>query len=117
MDSGPGKKEKKLQCDGVLRANNKIDIPLWLGVALAQRDVCTVNVPLYLGEKYLNLIKSGSEVVNMRNQSHNIYENILKVCSYLSDEKVYSFIETYKKAFIDRFIKTVVEMADSSEVN
>ena len=47
-------------------AGTKVDIPIWLGVALARRDVCDIKIPQYLSEKYLNLIKSGSEVVNMR---------------------------------------------------
>ena len=69
-----------------------------------------------MSEKYLNLIKSGSEVVNMRLQSHNIYENILRLCPHLPEDLVYSYINIYQTAFIERFVKAVIEMADSTEV-
>lgn len=66
LDAGNGKKVKKIGNDGILIAGTKVDIPLWLGISLAQRDVVEMKNPLYLGEKYLNLIKSGAEVVNFR---------------------------------------------------
>ena len=53
----------------------------------------------------------------MRLQSHHIYENILRICSYLSEDFVHSYIEIYRTAFIERFVKSVIEMADSTEVS
>ena len=61
-------------------------------------------------------LKAGSEVVNFRLQSPNIYENILKLCSHLSEEHVAKFITNYRNAFIERFIKVIIEMADSTEM-
>ena len=34
-DAGQGKKVKKIGHDGVLTAGTKVDIPMWLGIALA----------------------------------------------------------------------------------
>jgi hypothetical protein len=71
---------------------------------------------MYLTDKYLNLLKAGSEVVNLRNQSNCMYENILKLCSFLREEHVYKFVTTYQETFIERFIKLIIDLADSTEV-
>ena len=87
LDAGNGKKVKKVTGnDGMLTADTKVDIPLWLAISLAQRDVVEMKNPIYLSENYLNLIKSGAEVVNFRHQSHHIYENLLKLCSHLAED-------------------------------
>ena len=52
---------------GTLNKGSKVDLPLWLGIALASRDICELRNPSYLSEKYLNLLKADPEVVNLRN--------------------------------------------------
>ena len=99
-----------------LKKGSKVDIPLWLAIALAQRDIVGLRNPLYLSEKYLNLLEADSDVVNLRTQSPHIYENILKLCAHLSSEHVYKYIAGYQRVFIDRFCKHVIEMADTSEI-
>jgi hypothetical protein len=71
---------------------------------------------MYLSEKFMNLLKADSEVVNLRSQSPTLYENLLKMCSHLSEENVYAYITKYQSAFIDRFAKLILEMADSTEM-
>ena len=80
---------------GTLAKHTKVDLPLWLAIALAQRDMCELKNPQYLSEKYLQLLKADPEVVNMRMQSAQIYENILKLCSHLSEDHVHSFVTKY----------------------
>ena len=116
LDAGNGKKVKRVGNDGTLEANSKVDIPLWLAISLAQRDVVEMKNPLFLSENYLNLIKSGAEVVNFRHQSHHIYENLLKLCSHLAEDQVFSYVTIYQRAFIERFVKSIIEMADSSDI-
>ena len=72
---------------------------------------------MFLSEKYMNLLKADPEVVNLRSQSAYLYENMLKLCSHLSEEHVYDYITKYQRAFIERFAKLIIEMADSAEVN
>lgn len=72
--------------------------------------------PKFLSENYLNLIKSGPEVVNFRHQSHHLYEVLLKLCSHVSEDSVFKFITIYQSAFIERFTKSIIEMADSSDI-
>ena len=45
----PGK--KKIGNGGVgstLKSGTKVEIPMWLGIALAQRDICELRNPKYL---------------------------------------------------------------------
>ena len=78
--------------------------------------MCNVYNPVYLTEKYLNLLKAGPEVVNLRNHSETIYENILKLCSHLGEDHVHTFITRYQQTFIERFTKLIIDLADSTEV-
>ena len=100
---GPSKQQISGASGGTLKKGSKVDLPLWLGIALAQRDICTLKNPVFLSEKYLNLLDSNPEVVNLRQQSAFIYENILKLCSHLSEEHVFLYITKYRDTFIERF--------------
>ena len=118
LDSKVSAEHKKRQQEhsGTLKKGTKVDLPLWLGIALAERGMCNVYNPVYLTEKYLNLLKAGSEVVNLRNHSATIYENILKLCSHLGEDHVHTFITRYQETFIDRFTRLIIDLADSTEV-
>ena len=107
----------KKKINEALPAGTKLDLPLWLGISLAQRDLAELRNPLCLSEKYMNNLKAGSEVVNFRLQSPNIYENILKLCAHLSEELVAKFITNYRNAFIERFKGVIFDMADSTEMH
>ena len=72
----------------MLKGGTKIDLPLWLAVALAQRDICEIRTPIYLNSKYQEILKAGAEVVNMRNQSESIFENAMKLSVHLNEEDV-----------------------------
>ena len=49
-----------------IQANQKIDLPLWLAVALARRELIELRSPAYMTKKYFDQLKAGSEVVSMR---------------------------------------------------
>ena len=83
-----------------IKKGSKLELPLWLSIALAQRDIVEIRTPQYLTEKYINNIEAGAEVVNFRLQSPYIYENTLKLCAHLSDEHVQKFITNYRDAFL-----------------
>ena len=58
---------------------------------------------------------AGSDVVNFRRQNPSIYENIFKLSLHLGEEEVVEYLAKYQQAFIERFTKSIVDMADSSE--
>ena len=113
---GNKRKKQEIASGGVLKANSKVDLPLWLAVSLAKRGCCELKTPVYLSEKFMNLVKADPEVVNLRNQSFTLYENVLKLCSHLSEEHIYGYVNQYQAALMERFAKLIIEMADSSEV-
>jgi hypothetical protein len=45
--------------------NSTLDLPIWLSLALAQRDIVEIKNPKYLSLKYYNSLKAGPEVVTM----------------------------------------------------
>ena len=55
-------------------------------------------------------------MVNLRNQSPCIFENIMKLCSHLSEDEVYNLMTKYKDTFVERFTKFTIDLADSTEV-
>ena len=64
----------------------------------------------------MDILNAGEDVVNLRNQSNYVYENTLKLCMYYDSESVHNLLKAYSKAFINRFIRIIIDMADSSEV-
>ena len=73
------------QMEQVLPINTKVDIPLYMAIALFQREIVDISHPKYLTKEYFNTLKAGSEVVTMRTQSAYIYENVNRICEYLED--------------------------------
>ena len=99
-----------------LHAGSKVEVPLWLAMDLAERDVVQIGSPSYLNEKYRNLLKAGAEVVNFRTQSPNILENTLKMCQKLEAREAEAILDSFLNAFLERFKKLTLEIADSLEV-
>ena len=94
----------------------QVELPLWLALHLAQRDVCELKRPEYLGEKYLQALEAGPEILNLRSQSPAIYENALKLCAHLEEPGVAEILQRYLTAFLERFGKNVLDLADSGEI-
>lgn len=63
-----------------------MDLPLWLGLALARRGIIELKNPKYLGKSFFDALKAGSEVVSMKLMNPYLYENVMKLCSQLSEE-------------------------------
>ena len=49
-----------------LPAGSKVDVPLWLAVSLAQRELVDLRFPKFMNKSYFGQLKAGSEVVTMR---------------------------------------------------
>ena len=60
---------------------------------------------------------AGSDVVNFRRQNPSIYEILLKLSLHLSEEEVLEYVTKYQQAFIERFTKSIIDLADSSETS
>jgi len=50
----------------VLPAGTKLELPLWLGIALARREIAEIKNPKYMSKQYYNTLSADSEVVTMR---------------------------------------------------
>ena len=83
-----GKKKfgaKDVATEQDITANSQVEIPLWLALPLAERDIVDLRPPEYIGDKYLQGLQAGPEILNFRNQSPAIYENVLKICAQLEN--------------------------------
>ncbi|CDW84865.1 UNKNOWN [Stylonychia lemnae] len=98
----------------VLKAETKVELPLWLGIALAQRDIVNLLPPKYMTKQYFNTLNAGSEVVTMRQQSPYIYENVTKICEYMAESDVKDTLVVYLNVFIERFGKLVIDYSNNS---
>lgn len=65
-------------------------------------------------KQYFNTLKAGSEVVTMRTQSPYIYENVNKICEYISEDIGKEAMPLYQKVFIDRFAKMVIDYSNNA---
>ena len=43
-----------------------MELPLWLALPLAERDIVDLRPPEYIGEKYLQGLQAGPEILNFR---------------------------------------------------
>ena len=64
----------------VLIAGTKVDVPVWLGKALADREIVELKKPLFLTTKYFNTVRAGAEVVTMKTASPYLFEVVFKLC-------------------------------------
>ena len=102
---------------GMIRAGHKLNLPLWLAADLANRDVVEFRNPSYMTEKFIQALKAGSEVMNVRLQSNDLYKNATKVGHYLRDELTPEFLEAIRDAFVERSLRLIVDKADSAEIS
>ena len=79
-----------------LKAGTKVQLPLWLGVALSRRELVDILPPTYMTQQYFNTLKAGSEVVTLNNQCSSIYQNVSKIAEFLEDERKKEAIELYQ---------------------
>ena len=49
-----------------LNAQSMVELPLWLALPLAQRDIADLRPPEYLGDKYVQALQAGPEILNFR---------------------------------------------------
>ena len=56
-----------------------MDLPLWLALALAKRELIELRNPKYMGQSFFDQLKAGSEVVSMKLMNPFLYENVIKL--------------------------------------
>lgn len=78
-----------------IEEGTKVDLPLWLAMALAQREIVELKNPSYLTQKYYNTLKAGSEVVTLSVQSPYLIENVMKICSLIAEEDAKEALEVF----------------------
>ena len=95
--------------DRALPAGAKVDVPLWLAMRLAQRELVELRLPKFMNNNYYAQLKAGSEVVTMRSMSPYLFEVVVKICQNLGEEQAKEAIQLYMQVFIDRFSNMVVD--------
>lgn len=81
-------------------------------MALAQREIVDMKNPKYMSQKYFNTLKAGSEVVTMTLQSPYLFENVMKICEYLTEEDAKEAMGVYQKAFLERFTNMIIDYSN-----
>jgi hypothetical protein len=97
-----------------LPAGAKVDIPLWLAMRLAQREIVELRLPKFMNNNYYAQLKAGSEVVTMRSMSPYLFEVVIKICEILGEEQAKEAISLYMQVFIDRFASMVVDHSNQT---
>lgn len=112
--TGAANSHKKGQLDETLAANSRVDIPLWLAVALAQRELVELRNPKFMSKNYYNTLKAGSDVVSLRLMSPYVYENAIKMAENMTEDKAEEAMKIYQQVFIERFTKLIIEHSNNA---
>ena len=102
-------RKQVLQQEKNLPAGAKVDVPVWLAVRLAQRELVELRNPKFMSNNYYAQLKAGSEVVTMRSMSPYLFEVVVKICEYMTEEQAKEAVKLYQSVFVDRFAKMVVD--------
>ena len=86
-----------------------MDIPLWLSVSLAQRELVELRNPKFMSKAFYNQLKAGADVVTLRQMSPYLFEAVIKMCECMNEEQAEEAIKLYANVFIERFSKLVVD--------
>ena len=93
----------------MLPANSKLELPLWIGVAMSQRNVVELKKPPYLTQNFFNSLAAGASVVTMAKYSMYIYEVTLKLVELFPVENVADIMDIFIKAYIRRFNEIILD--------
>ena len=93
----------------MLPANSKLELPLWIGVAMSQRNVVELKKPPYLTQNFFNSLSAGPSVVTMAKYSMYIYEVTLKLVELFPVENVADIMDIFLKAYIKRFNEIILD--------
>ena len=93
----------------MLPANSKLELPLWIGVAMSQRNVVELKKPPYLTQNFFNSLSAGASVVTMGKYSMYIYEVTLKLVELFPVENVADIMDIFLKAYIKRFNEIILD--------
>ena len=91
-----------------------MDIPLWLAMSLAQREIVDLSNPKFMSRQYFSQLKAGADVVTMRQMSPYIYEAVIKLCESMNEEHAKESIELYLSVFIERFAKLIIDHSNQT---
>lgn len=89
-------------------------MPLWLAVALAQRELVELRNPKFMSMSYFAQLKAGADVVTMRSMSPYIYEAAIKLCESMSEEQAKEAVELYQAVFVERFAKLIIDHSNQT---
>ena len=70
-----------------------------------------------MSKAYFNTLKAGPSVVNMKEKSPYLYENVLKINDYAVQEQKEETIPVFQNTLIDRLKNVIVPHSDNSTQN
>ena len=97
-----------------LPAGTKVDVPVWLAVSLASREVVDLRNPKFMTPNYYAQLKAGPDVVTMRAMSVYIYEAVIKMSDGMNQEQAKEAVELYLAVFVDRFSKLIIDHSNQT---
>ena len=102
------KPQNNLNYCSTLQAGARVDLPMWLGVSLAKREVVQLKNPKILSKEFFGQLNAGQEVVTMRTLTPYVYENVVKLSSCLEERSARDAILLFQTTFIKRFGSLVI---------
>jgi GINS complex subunit 3 len=79
----------------------KIEMPLWLGIPLAENGMVEIEIPKHFGARMRNEMSAGAAAVNLREYSHYFFDVGLRLSRVTRDNDLQRIL---RSAFCgDRF--------------
>ncbi|TNV76470.1 hypothetical protein FGO68_gene6320 [Halteria grandinella] len=86
----------------------KADVPLWLGIQMAQRDLMEIQSPKLLRNQFLNQLRADSDIVTIRAVSPYVYEVAFKILKVINNYDAKPLIKLFQASFISRFNTLII---------
>ena len=93
----------------------QVDIPIWLAVSLATREIVDLKNPKFMTQNYYAQLKAGADVVTMRAMSPYIYEAVIKISEGMIQTSAREALELYQAVFVSRFSKLIIDHSNQTE--
>ena len=98
----------------MLPANSKLELPLWIGIAMSQRNIVELKKPPFLTTQFFNTLQAGADVVTMSSHCPYIYEVAFKLVELFPEENMGAIMEIFQAAFVQRFSRIILDYSTNA---
>ena len=60
----------------MLPAHSKLELPLWIGIAMSQRNIVELKKPPFLTTQFFNTLQAGADVVKKNHFQTKVVEGL-----------------------------------------